>query len=166
MKSRATTIWSFYLHAILGGLSVLPGLNGVFPSFFSWLENGVPLDPLDASWGTLMALGAVDGRPTNIVPPRVFRKTELRRIGVPTLLLVGDKEVIYEPYATLTRAVQTMPGLEAEIVPGANHVAAMTRPDDVNDRIIQFFQRRRGTSPDGVTQSTDVFNDADNSERL
>jgi len=35
-----------------------------------------------------------------------------------------------------------MPGLEGEIVPNAHHIAAMAKPDEVNERIIQFLQRR------------------------
>ena len=32
-----------------------------------------------------------------------------------------------------------MPGLEAEIVPGAHHLAAMAQPDAVNARIVDFL---------------------------
>jgi pimeloyl-ACP methyl ester carboxylesterase len=40
----------------------------------------------------------------------------------------------------LKLAQQRMPGLEGAIVPGADHIAAMAQPDDVNERILRFLQ--------------------------
>lgn len=42
--------------------------------------------------------------------------------------------------SAIRRARRLMPDIQAEIVPGANHIAAMTRPEYVNKRIIQFLQ--------------------------
>lgn len=126
-------IWAFYW-------------NLIRPGFLAWIANGVAIDPLDANWGDLVNLARIEGRPANIVPPRVLRRSELRRIRVPTLLLIGDKEVIYEPHATLRRALDRMPGLEAAIVLGANHMTALTRPDDVNERIVGFCSGSSGSS--------------------
>ncbi|MEO8679856.1 MAG: alpha/beta hydrolase [Vicinamibacterales bacterium] len=134
-------IWAFYRHLFR-------------PSFFRWIENGVAIDPIDANWGSLINLARREGRPVNFVPPRVLSRRELRAIRAPTLLLIGEKEVIYEPEATLARALAAMPGLQAEIVPGANHMAALTRPDEVSARIVAFLQapdpaarRPRGANP-------------------
>jgi pimeloyl-ACP methyl ester carboxylesterase len=41
----------------------------------------------------------------------------------------------------LRLAQRRMPGLEAAIVPGADHIAAMSQPDDVNGQIIRFLQK-------------------------
>jgi pimeloyl-ACP methyl ester carboxylesterase len=119
-------IWAFYW-------------NLIQPGFLTWIANGVAIDPLDANWGDLVNLARIEGTPVNFVPPRVLRRSELRRIRVPTLLLIGDQEVIYKPHATLRRALRRMPGLEAAIVPGANHMTALTKPDDVNARIVEFL---------------------------
>lgn len=110
---------------------------------FSFFFRNIQFDPRDAGWLALMAL-AVTGarmRDTNGIVPTVFAKAELRGIRPPTLLLIGDKEVIYEPHATLSRARDRMPGIEADIVPDAHHIAAMAKPDDINARIRQFLQR-------------------------
>jgi pimeloyl-ACP methyl ester carboxylesterase len=115
-------------------------------SFFAWIANGVVIDPLDANWGDLVNLARIEGRPVNIVPPRVLRRSELRNIRVPTLLLIGDKEVIYEPQSTIVRALERMPGLVAAIVPGANHMTALTKPDDVNARMVEFLSGSSGSS--------------------
>jgi pimeloyl-ACP methyl ester carboxylesterase len=55
------------------------------------------------------------------------------------LLLVGEYEQLYEPAATLARARRLKPGIEAEIVPGADHMAGMAQPDWVNARLAAFF---------------------------
>jgi pimeloyl-ACP methyl ester carboxylesterase len=93
---------------------------------------------------SLAMSGAALSRPPNVVPPFVFSTTELQVIRVPTLLLIGDKESLYEPHAALKRALDRMPGLTCEIVPDAHHIAAMARPEYVNDRIVRFLNRSDG----------------------
>lgn len=56
------------------------------------------------------------------------------------MLLIGDKETLYEPHAMLRLAQARMPGLEGAIVPDADHIAALAQPDDVNARIVRFIQ--------------------------
>lgn len=60
---------------------------------------------------------------------------------MPVLLLIGEREVVNRrPAAAIHRARRLLPGIQAEIVPGANHIAAMTNPEVVNQYIMQFFQ--------------------------
>lgn len=72
--------------------------------------------------------------------PTVYTDDELRQIAVPTLLLIGDREVIYDPRAALTRAQRCMPNLEAELVPGANHGLPMEQAEWVDKRILGFLR--------------------------
>lgn len=76
-------------------------------------------------------------------PPKlwVFSDDELRSIMTPTLVLVGERESIYEPYAVVERARRLIPNAYAEIVPGAGHALFHDRPDIVNRRIIEFIGR-------------------------
>ncbi|MGO9934923.1 MAG: alpha/beta fold hydrolase [Steroidobacteraceae bacterium] len=78
---------------------------------------------------------------THVIAASAFSKAQLRAIQAPTLLLIGDKERLYEPHAILKLAQERLPGLTGAIVPNADHIAAMAQPDDVNERIIQFLQR-------------------------
>ncbi len=74
------------------------------------------------------------------LPPTTFTDDELRSLRTPTLLLVGDREVIYrDRTAVLDRARRLVPTLEAEWVPDAAHVPTMERPDLVNDRVLAFL---------------------------
>ena len=84
----------------------------------------------------------MDGHGEDVTRPHLFSKAELAAIRVPTLLLIGDKEVIYPPERTLQRAKARMPALETALIPGANHLTAMAKPDVVNAAIIEFLQRK------------------------
>jgi len=55
------------------------------------------------------------------------------------MLLVGEYEQLYEPATTLKRARRLKPGIDAEIVPGADHIAAMAQPEWVNARLAAFL---------------------------
>jgi pimeloyl-ACP methyl ester carboxylesterase len=55
------------------------------------------------------------------------------------LLLIGEHEVLYDPAATVRRAQALKPGIEAEVIPGADHIAAMAQPDAVNARLLRFL---------------------------
>jgi pimeloyl-ACP methyl ester carboxylesterase len=136
--------WKFYAHVLrLGFLGLLPSFRArSLAAMMSWVANGIPIDSRDESIVELMKISVLEGRPAGIVRPRVFSRAELAAIRAPTLLLIGDKEVIYEPRAALRRALARMPGLESAMVGGANHLTAMAQPDAVNARIIEFLQRK------------------------
>jgi pimeloyl-ACP methyl ester carboxylesterase len=59
---------------------------------------------------------------------------------VPALWLIGEQDRLYEPNAILKLAQARMPGLRGAIVPGADHIAALAQPDEVNARIIEFLR--------------------------
>jgi pimeloyl-ACP methyl ester carboxylesterase len=71
----------------------------------------------------------------------VFSPAELQAVRAPTLLLIGEDETLYNPHTALKRALARMPGLRGEIIPGAHHLAALARPDDVNRRILEFLRQ-------------------------
>lgn len=69
----------------------------------------------------------------------VFTDNELRSIKTPTLLLIGDREVLYDARAVAERAGKLMPNIRTEIIPNAGHALFYDRPDIVNMRIIEFL---------------------------
>lgn len=140
--SPAATIapmWQFYVHIGLASCARLLGRDPSLSGFFDWIENGVPRASDDESGAELVKLAVTEGMPVNLVAPRVFTKAELGRIRVPVLLLIGDRELIYEPLSVLRRAEDRMPTVTTAIVPGANHLAAVTRPLDVNRQVLDFL---------------------------
>ena len=77
------------------------------------------------------------------VVPSVFTDRELRSIVVPTLLLIGDREVIYDPGRALARALRLVPGLEGELMTGASHDMTFVKYRLVDDRVVKFLDGNR-----------------------
>jgi pimeloyl-ACP methyl ester carboxylesterase len=111
------------------------GTGGLRKRAYDWIWQGFAAEPWIAE---LRDLCSQCGRPRH-VPPGVLRDDELRSVKAPTLLLIGDREVIYPAAVVMRRARQLMPGLEAEIVPNANHNAEYTSPEWVNKRVLDFL---------------------------
>ena len=127
-------IWPVYIHMFL---PIILKSKKYIAKSAEWIQQGIAFDK---SWSDLQQVTYAYGKPINKVFPVVFKKKELQQFHNPTLLLIGDREVIYKPEKTLKKAKQLMPDLQAEIVPNANHIAAMSNPEYVNKRIIQFLQ--------------------------
>lgn len=83
--------------------------------------------------------------------PRAETDEELRQVQAPTLLLLGEQEVIYPPQTALNRANQLIPNIEAVIIPGAGHAVNIDQPELVNHRILGFLDatnvREKGRGP-------------------
>jgi len=97
------------------------------------------LSPCDLHWSAMMSVTMDESGPGNVINTTVFSDNELQAIRAPTLLLIGDRERMYEPHSTLQLALKRMPQLEGGIVKNAHHIAAMAQPDVVNERIIRFL---------------------------
>jgi pimeloyl-ACP methyl ester carboxylesterase len=78
--------------------------------------------------------------PKGGIYPTVFSDAELRRLRLPTLLLVGDHEVLYDPTSALDRAVRLIPGIRAELIADAGHLLIMEQPEIVNGRMVEFLE--------------------------
>jgi len=95
-------------------------------SFMRWL--GIKDDPGDSE--TLRAgdnivdliyLGLKHFRMPRGVMPTVFSDSDLRSMHVPTLLLLGDREVIYDPAIALARARRLLADFQGDLLPGSSH---------------------------------------------
>jgi pimeloyl-ACP methyl ester carboxylesterase len=75
--------------------------------------------------------------------PTMFADEALRQLKVHTLLLIGEKEVIYDPEAAVDRARKLIRDVEAELIPNASHGLSMEQPDLVNERILSFLDREQ-----------------------
>ena len=74
------------------------------------------------------------------VNPGIFTDDELRGLQVPTLLLIGQQEVIYDPAASIERARRLIPHLEASLVPNASHDLSSFQARVVDERILGFLK--------------------------
>lgn len=76
---------------------------------------------------------------TGVGPWIVFSDEELRGMRVPTLLLIGQQEVLYDPEAALERARRLIPNFEGELVPRASHDMTISQHEIVNRRVLEFL---------------------------
>jgi pimeloyl-ACP methyl ester carboxylesterase len=79
------------------------------------------------------------------IPPTALSDEELRSMRVPTLLLIGQQEVLYDSTAALNRAKRLIPNLEAELIPQASHEMAFGRHQLVDARILTFLKENQDT---------------------
>ena len=84
----------------------------------------------------------------NMVFPPVFTDEELQQVKPPTMLLVGDHEVVYNYNALADRAANLIPTIETAVISSAGHALNLDQPDIVNQRILAFLQKEALLSED------------------
>jgi pimeloyl-ACP methyl ester carboxylesterase len=77
------------------------------------------------------------------VLPVLFPDDRLRAMRVPTLLLIGDREVVCAPVAALARARELFPNVQAELVPGSSHEMCFSQRRLVDARVLEFLRSAR-----------------------
>ena len=90
-----------------------------------------------------MVVGIKGLKPQEMGAPifSVYTDEELGRLTMPTLLLVGEYEVIYQPgpMLVLERARRLIPQVEAELIPGGGHMFPVDQAEATNARILKFL---------------------------
>jgi pimeloyl-ACP methyl ester carboxylesterase len=86
-----------------------------------------------------MIIGMTNMRHVSFIRP-TFTDDDLKQIATPTLLLIGDHEIMYEPRKTLERARQLIPNLRAALIAGAGHLLNSDQPTIVNQCILEFLR--------------------------
>ena len=76
-------------------------------------------------------------------PPRLPDRT-LRRLTAPTLVLVGEREVIFDPRRVLARARRLLPDVSAETLADAGHDMTFDNPAGLNEHVLRFLRELRG----------------------
>jgi pimeloyl-ACP methyl ester carboxylesterase len=110
-------------------------------SFFRWLGF---TDRAYANLLDLVCLGLKHCRmpiETARVMPALVSDEALRMMKVPTLLLIGDHEVISDPARALERARRLIPDFEGELVAGCRHDMCASRHDIVDARVLEFLKK-------------------------
>jgi pimeloyl-ACP methyl ester carboxylesterase len=132
----------FYLRmfipkAIYSFFPKVPGVKRVMQDSVDWMHKGLPVDPL---WEPFFYSSMVYGGLINQVIPRVYSKEEFAQIKAETLLLLGDREAIYNNLqSAIHSARELIPNVEIEIIPAAHHVTAVANPEVVNRKLLEFF---------------------------
>lgn len=119
--------------------SLLSLLGASSPSAATLFSRKVAPPPPDNSWRQLMEV-ILDERPTvSLISPVAFATTELSAITAPILVLVGEHEQLSKPRAVMDKARLMKQGVEAELVPGGDHLANITAAEHVTGRLLRFL---------------------------
>jgi pimeloyl-ACP methyl ester carboxylesterase len=130
----------------------LPARFTVKP-FLGWLGFK---DRMFANMLDLMYLGMKNFRmpiETARIAPDVVSDENLRRLHVPTLLLIGDQEVISDPAKALERARRLIRDFRGSLVPRSSHEMCVSQHEIVDARILDFLDEVRSNAVDRVVAS-------------
>ena len=132
-----------------GMLMMLLPMRATVRSFMRWLGFE------DVETFELMCLGLRHFRlspETLRVETDVFSDDQLRGLAVPVLLLLGDREVIYDPGVALARARALIPDVEGDLVPDSSHDMCFSQRRFVDARVRDFLGATSGTSRSSRTR--------------
>ncbi len=121
---------------VMVSLPTRPTVN----SFFHWLGF---TDRGYANMLEMMYLGLKHFRmpiETARIMPAVVSDEALRTLKMPTLLLIGEHEVICDPASALERARRLIPDFVGELVPECRHDMVSTRRDRVDAHVLDFLE--------------------------
>jgi pimeloyl-ACP methyl ester carboxylesterase len=92
-----------------------------------------------------MVMGIWYLKPQHLVAPivSVYTDAELRQISQPTLLLIGEHEVIYKPSVVIERARRLIPHIEADVIAGGGHCFPIDQAEATNERMLRFLVGNR-----------------------
>ncbi|WP_305092649.1 alpha/beta fold hydrolase [Prescottella sp. R16] len=122
----------------------------------SLIVNGANLDPVGLGWKFRIPATALWLAGGLVAPlsPNLARKRELlglmvrhphipesalASITVPTLVIVGENELIPRPHTELIAGA--IPGAQLVTIPDAGHACAAQRPDTFNAAVLEFLAR-------------------------
>jgi pimeloyl-ACP methyl ester carboxylesterase len=71
---------------------------------------------------------------------------------VPTLLLMGDHEVIYDPAKALARARRLFPDVQGALVPRCSHDMSFGQHRVVDARVLEFLKKTRRGDRDAAAE--------------
>jgi pimeloyl-ACP methyl ester carboxylesterase len=131
----------------------------------SVLEAGSATSVVDAMLPKLFSKRTLEERPERVAPLRAVmeattprgiagalrgmakrpdRRADLVAIKVPTLVLVGEEDVITPP-AEAKAMAEALPNARLEVIPGAGHMAPFENPAVANSVILQFLNTLEGS---------------------
>lgn len=132
--------WGFIWRGIL---CVIPA-RFLMDNFMNWIrvtddvteEAKTRLDEMaDDAW-----LAQRCFKPRRMVAPLPLTDDQWKSLGVPTLLLAGDREVIFPAAKSLARVAALSSRVKTELMAGTGHDFFVVRADEVNRRILAFLE--------------------------
>lgn len=73
------------------------------------------------------------------VQPRVFTDEELRKLNMPTLLLIGEQEFLYNSKSAIERAKRVLSDGDVELIQNCNHAIVSDQTERVSSKVVEFL---------------------------
>ena len=97
-------------------------------------------EPLPDSIIKLFTLSVMNMN-SNASFPKWLKKKHLLHINMPVLLLLGENEFAFSIKKAAKRAESSISNLELHIVNDASHLLCASKPDYINNKILQFIKQ-------------------------
>ena len=78
-------------------------------------------------------------KPIRLMRPAVLEDAELKRIKVPALYLVGEREKICSARKAIQRLHKVAPQIKTEVIPDAGHDVSFVQAEIVNAKVLEFL---------------------------
>ncbi len=128
-----------------GAFAMVVNRPAVIRSMFRYLAaQRAPVMPEWAMEDAILRWRA--GRPSTVRIP-VIRDAELAALSVPTLLLLGSADPMYDAEAAASRVRSAAPRIRVEILPDAGHLFPSQRPEATSAALLDFFAEAGATAP-------------------
>jgi pimeloyl-ACP methyl ester carboxylesterase len=135
--SFARLHWQLFLH-------MLPVLVRPTKGMFYWSLQWLTTMPLGGAHPLVeqFMIGALNFRPQELSlgTVSVFGDDELRRISMPTLLLIGEHDGTCKTGTVLARARRLIPHIETALIEEGGHLFPVDRADATNARMLSFLK--------------------------
>src|SRR5690606_15223522 len=99
--------------------------------------DGLPLAP---QYLDFILAGCQYAMPQLRLYPLKIDKEELSKLNVPTLLMIGEQEVIYHADKAMEYAKASVPHIQCVLVRQANHTLTIEYADLINTTSLEFFR--------------------------
>ena len=122
--------------------AMLTGAFGIDYFIRKFLRSLSSVDSvLESEWIAQGIIGIKNERFQMKFPPSVLPDEDLRSFKIPTLLIIGENEIINRdsPARTVERAKTMLENIQTEVIPNAIHLINMEEPELVNSRILGFL---------------------------
>ncbi len=129
---------------ILRAMPMMFGTRGVYESFLRYLgpkenANHEPYETRVQRAADMITTARRHLGTPQVPFPSTLRDEELRALMLPTLLILGENEVIYDPRKAMSRAAALLPNVKTALIPGAGHDVMWSQPERLNSAITTFL---------------------------
>jgi pimeloyl-ACP methyl ester carboxylesterase len=127
-------------------ISILPHRHfvkkGVYPILEDLFNKDETTREFAEYWVDHLDLGLRSFKPKMLVSPTVLTDADWKRFTMPVLFLVGENEKIYSPGKAVERLNSVAPQIKTEIILGAGHDLSAVQAEIVNQKILDFLEKK------------------------